>query len=50
MAYCLDTNIIVFCLRGKSVRRMNRLRATPTSEVRIPMQVLASNAGSWFVH
>ena len=41
MAYSLDTNIIVFCLRGKSAKAMNRLRATPASEVRLPMQVLA---------
>ncbi|MFO1485312.1 MAG: type II toxin-antitoxin system VapC family toxin [Verrucomicrobiaceae bacterium] len=41
MAYCLDTNTIVFCLRGKSTKVMNRLRATPAGDVRVPMQVLA---------
>ena len=41
MAYCLDTNTIVFCLRGKSAKAANRLRTTPASEVRVPMQVLA---------
>lgn len=41
MAYCLDTNSIVFCLRGKSAKVMNRLRSIRTEEVRIPMQVLA---------
>lgn len=41
MAYCLDTNIIVFCLRGKSPKAFNRLRSTPASEVRVPVQVLA---------
>lgn len=41
MAYCLDTNTIVVCLRGNSVKVMQRLQSTPTSEVRIPMQVLA---------
>ena len=41
MAYCLDTNIIVFCLRGKSAKAANRLRMTPASDVRVPMQVLA---------
>ena len=41
MGYCLDTNIIVFCLRGKSAKAMNRLRTTPASDVRVPMQVLA---------
>ncbi len=41
MGYCLDTNCIVSCLRGRSARIMNRLRAIPASEVRLPMQVLA---------
>ncbi len=41
MAYCLDTNTIVFCLRGKSAKVMQRLNSTPASEVRVPMQVLA---------
>ena len=41
MAYCLDTNTIVFCLRGKSSKAMQRLSSTPASEVRVPMQVLA---------
>ena len=41
MAYCLDTNTIVFCLRGKSTKVMQRLHATPVAEVRVPMQVLA---------
>jgi tRNA(fMet)-specific endonuclease VapC len=41
VAYCLDTNTIVFCLRGKSAKAANRLRITPASEVRVPMQVLA---------
>lgn len=41
MAFCLDTNTIVFCLRGKSVKAIDRLRTTPASDVRVPMQVLA---------
>ena len=41
MAYCLDTNTIVFCLRGKSVKALHRLCSTPASEVKVPMQVLA---------
>ncbi len=41
MAYCLDTNTIVFCLRGKSAKVMQRLHATPAAEVREPMQVRA---------
>jgi tRNA(fMet)-specific endonuclease VapC len=41
MAYCLDTNTIVSCLRGKSAKAMNRLRAASAGIVRVPMQVLA---------
>ena len=41
MAYCLDTNTIVFCLRGKSAKVMQRLHATPASELCVPMQVVA---------
>ncbi|MCF7785525.1 MAG: type II toxin-antitoxin system VapC family toxin [Prosthecobacter sp.] len=41
MAYCLGTNTIVFCLRGKSAKAMNRLRTASASDVRVPMQVLA---------
>lgn len=41
MAYCLDTNTIVFCLRGKSIKALHRLRSTPPSEVKVPIQVLA---------
>jgi len=41
MAFSLDTNTIVFCLRGKSAKTMHRLRTTPASDVRVPMQVLA---------
>ena len=41
MIWLLDTNIIVFCLRGKSPTAMRRLSAVPASEVRIPLQVHA---------
>ncbi len=41
MGYCFDTNIIVFCLRGKSAKVIQRLHATPAAEERVPMQVLA---------
>ena len=41
MGYCLDTNIIVFCLRGKSAQAIHRLRTIPAAEVRVPMQVMA---------
>lgn len=41
MPCCLDTNVIVSCLRGQSARLMNRLRSLPVHELRVPMQVLA---------
>lgn len=41
MAYCLDTNTVILCLRGKSVKAMQRLHTTPASEVNVPMQVMA---------
>lgn len=41
MAWYLDTNIVVFCLRAKSPVAMRRLRGTPPAEVRLPLQVHA---------
>ena len=41
MAWVLDTNTVVFCLRGKSANAMRRLHETAASEVFIPCQVLA---------
>lgn len=41
MAWFLDTNIVVFCLRGKSPEAMRRIHATLAGDVRIPMQVMA---------
>ena len=41
MAWVRDTNIVVFCLRGKSPAAMRRLHALSASEVFIPSQVLA---------
>ncbi len=41
MSFFLDTNIVVFCLRGKSPLAMRRLHATPVAEVAIPLQVHA---------
>ena len=37
----LDTNIIVFCLRGKSPAAMSRLLAVPAGDVRVPLQTHA---------
>jgi hypothetical protein len=39
--YFLDTNIVVFCLRGRSPLAMRRLQATPTGDVAVPLQVHA---------
>ena len=41
MAWFLDTNIVVFCLRGKSPDAMRRLHAVPAMDVRVPLQVQA---------
>ena len=41
MAWVIDTNIIVFCLRGKSPAATRRLHAVPAGEVFVPSQVLA---------
>jgi len=41
VAWFLDTNIVVFCLRGKSPAAMRRLHAVPVAEVRVPLQVHA---------
>ena len=41
MTYLLDTNIVVFCLRGKSPHAMRRLHAVPAVEVAIPLQAHA---------
>lgn len=41
MTWLLDTNIVVFCLRGKSPETMRRLQAVAAADVRIPLQVFA---------
>jgi tRNA(fMet)-specific endonuclease VapC len=41
VAWFLDTNIIVFCLRGKSPAAMRRLHAVPAVDVCVPLQVHA---------
>ena len=41
MIYFLDTNLVVFCLRGRSPSAMRRLHATAPSAVRVPLQVHA---------
>lgn len=41
MAWVLDTNLVISCLRGKSAEAMRRLHAVSAAEVFIPSQVLA---------
>ena len=41
MTYFIDTNIVIFCLRGKSPIAMRRLLAVPAADVRVPLQVHA---------
>ncbi len=41
MTHFLDTNTVVFCLRGKSPLAMRRLHATPAIDIAIPLQVHA---------
>jgi predicted nucleic acid-binding protein len=41
VTWLLDTNIVVFCLRGKSPAAMRRLHALPAGDVKIPLQVHA---------
>ena len=41
MTYFLDTNTVVFCLRGKSPLAMRRLHAVPATDMRVPLQVHA---------
>ena len=41
MAWYLDTNIIIFCLRGKSPAAMRRLNAVTAADIRLPLQVHA---------
>ena len=41
MTHFLDTNIVVFCLRGKSPPAMRRLHAVPAADMAIPLQVHA---------
>jgi len=41
VTYFLDTNTVVFCLRGRSPLAMRRLQATPAADVAVPLQVHA---------
>jgi tRNA(fMet)-specific endonuclease VapC len=41
VVWFLDTNILVFCLRGRSPLAMRRLLAVPAADIRLPLQVHA---------
>jgi predicted nucleic acid-binding protein len=41
VAWFLDNNFIVSCLRGKSAAAMRRLHAVPAIDIRLPLQVHA---------
>ena len=41
MTWFLDTNIVIFCLRGKSPSAMGRIMNTPAAAIKIPFQVKA---------
>jgi hypothetical protein len=41
VAWFLDTNTVIFCLRGRSASAMRQLHAVPATDVRIALQVHA---------
>lgn len=41
MTWFLDTNIVIFCLRGKSPAAMRKIMATPAASIKVPFQVKA---------
>jgi tRNA(fMet)-specific endonuclease VapC len=41
VSYFLDTNIVVFCLRGRSAAAMRRVHGVPAIEIRVALQVHA---------
>jgi tRNA(fMet)-specific endonuclease VapC len=41
LSFFLDTNIVVFCLRGRSAAAMRRIHAVPAAEILVPLQVHA---------
>ena len=41
MTWFLDTNIVIFCLRGKSPSAMRKIMNTPAAAIKIPFQVKA---------
>lgn len=41
MAWFLDTNILIYCLRAKSPTAMRRIQSLAPAELRVPLQVHA---------
>ncbi len=41
MIWFLDTNMVIFCLRGKSPITMKKIIGTPTAAIKVPFQVKA---------
>lgn len=41
MTWFLDTNIVIFCLRGKSPAAMRRIMSTSAAAIKVPFQVKA---------
>ena len=41
MSFFLDTNIVVFCLRGRSASAMRMIHSVQSSEILLPLQVHA---------
>ena len=41
MTWFLDTNIVIFCLRGKAPYAMRKIMNTPAAVIKIPFQVKA---------
>ncbi len=41
VTWFLDTNIVIFCLRGKSPAAMRKIMGTPAAAIKVPFQVKA---------
>lgn len=41
VTWLLDTNIVIFCLRGKSPAAMRKIMGTPAAAIKVPFQVKA---------
>ncbi|MCX6868808.1 MAG: type II toxin-antitoxin system VapC family toxin [Verrucomicrobia bacterium] len=41
MSWFLDSNIVIFCLRGKSPAAMRKIMSTPSSAIKVALQVKA---------